>query len=279
MACIAAICGVVFLLHLVDTPPRFDFSNQFEDYLQEKIDNLDPNDEFTDLNIKEKEKKLNVFFDLCERFISESVIDTEIYNQKRLNYAGKYAQPFSMYCRTYFSGYQIRWSPQNIGRLEKRLNFLRDIPQFKEEYADQYSQINTYCEIIRSYHEAEKLLGQTEFKDLDLSRSRLHDAETLKSHEYLKNNLDLIRRLNQYPSKLNEAHVRFLEKQAERLKEYRNYTKEAYETLVTEVSSFFDDYNSLAESIYGNKDSNVDSVRTKSHTYRDDAGSYYQSKP
>lgn len=268
-----AIGGILFYMKTIVSPPQdLAFNNQFENALNQRINDLKNTDQ------SNLESEFASLTDLTYRFKIESSIDDKIFDAKYIDIIGVYAPKFSNYC---FSQFQKSvWDDKEHKWMEGRINQLRGLTvddgskKIMDQYKETDSQFTIILRTIDKYRQAKALAGRTSYQGLSDAQSKINQAKEFKNDDYLKNNASLMKSLNNLASNIESSHYNSLRAKVNNLANYYSYTAESYDKMSDNVVAALKEYEDRARSVYGTARS-LNDLKNEASRYYNQAVEYF----
>lgn len=186
-------------------------------------------------------------FQLANSFLSPQERDGLL-----VSFVHRYVSAYVDYCNAQFEN--SVWNERDLKAMQKRiseLQALRLTDGCAVAQGGTKDSLSEVSRVITNYYGAKKVASSTRFRSLKSAKETIRLAKKYASMDPIRNCKDLVKRLNEVPSRIGRSHYSYLEKRVESLKNYLDYSYDDYQDLVTSISEEIKKYEGCAKSLYG----------------------------
>ena len=248
---IAAIGILVGIFQYSDSvltaPQEVKYTNKHIQDIDEMISTIPS----TRLNDDTPSLLLNIVdkIELCQRekFITSNERD-ELFEKL----IARYVPAFIASCRATFG--QSVWHTSHLERIKSQIDHLFGLTIQKGTRklinGSYLADMNEVKYVIDKYNEAKAFLADLQYVSIDESKKQMAQAESFKTCKYIKNCTELVDELDAVGKRLNDLHYAYLEKETQKLNNYKYMTEEEFKRTDEYVNDLFASYRNNAMKIY-----------------------------
>ena len=245
VAVVAAVFGVLVFQKTVAQPPlKLEFDNQFKPSVSSDIESICDADGFDTIIV-------SIYGDV--KFLSRNgLIDSQSSGELTSNLLSAYVPVFYSRSINYFN--KSEWDETVLDYIRNHANYLMKVPKENEYmtlFAENTDNLKTLSTVVANYYRAKKAAYAGSFYNLESSKRKVDEAKACLNLPYISNNSKLKADLNNVPRSLSWQHYDYLDRQMERLNNYRLYTYLQFESISSDISQLLDEYKKNAKDVYG----------------------------
>lgn len=245
VAVVAAIFGVLVFQKTIAQPPlKLEFDNQFTPSVSSDIESISDSDGFDTLFV-------SIYGDI--KFLSRNgLIDPQAAGELTSSLFSAYVPAFYSHSINYFN--KSDWDEAVLNEIRNHATYLMKVSKENAQSllsAENNDNLTELFTVVANYYRAKKASYAGSFYNLESSKRKVDEAKACLNLPYISNNFKLAERLNSVPSSLCRQHRDYLDRQMERLNNYRLYTYQQFESISSEISELLAEYKKNAKVVYG----------------------------
>lgn len=247
----------------VEPPVAIEQVDQYSEDISSLIDKFKEEDN--------QVEQYEIFRNICNRlsvFSQEHKIGKKEYDKMIKDVIDIYAPKFI--AQSYERFAKTVWNADDHVRILEVSAYLKSLKLSTGKMAlnkDSYNSLLSIERIIADYRTAWAIARSTSFQGLDRARSNINKAREYINNPYLKNCTALTEALGKVRSNLHNSHWNYLNALVEKLRNYGDKSNSAFIELVQHVDEQLIQYDNNAYSVYGTKNENYSSLRSRARSY------------
>lgn len=245
VAIVAAVFGVLLFQKTIAQPPlELEFNNQFISSVKADIESISDSEGFDTLFV-------SIYGDI--KFLAgNKLIDSQASEKLTSDLFSAYVPVFNSRCVNYFN--KSEWEESTLNDMSKHATYLTKESKWHQQShlsAEDKESLSVISTVVANYYRAKKATYVGSYSSLEQSRIRIKEAKDCLNLPYISNCSKLKDGLESVPKRLCDKHYDYLDRQVERLNDYKRYAPKQFDALCDEIAGLLDEYEKKAGGVYG----------------------------